>query len=78
MNTKSEISPTENRPNLAAGILMRVGTVAIFFILIAAILFLSVGRLNWTWAWVYLGICLVSLIINASIMFRTSPETIAE
>jgi protein-S-isoprenylcysteine O-methyltransferase Ste14 len=78
MNTKSEISPIENHPSLASGILMRIGTVAIFFVLIAAILFLSVGRLNWTWAWVYLGICLVSLIINASIMFRTSPETIAE
>jgi len=78
MNTKSEITPTKNHPSLASGILMRIGTVVIFFVLIAAILFLSVGRLNWTWAWVYLGICLVSLIINASIMFRTSPETIAE
>jgi len=78
MNTKSEISPNENHANLVAGILMRIGTVAIFFVMIAAILFISVGRLNWTWAWVYLGICLVSLIINASIMVRTSPETIAE
>ncbi len=46
--------------------------------MIAAILFLGAGRLNWLWAWVYLGICLVSVLINASIMLRTSVETIAE
>lgn len=60
------------------GILKRIGTFAIFFILIAAILFLAAGRFNWTWAWVYLGICLVSVLINGTVMLRTGPETIAE
>jgi len=78
MNTESVIPPTENHPNVVAGILKRIGTVAIFFALIAAILFLAAGRLNWTWAWVYLGICLVSVLINGTITLRTSPETIAE
>ena len=78
MNTKSEIPPTENHPNLAAGIVMRFGAIAIVFVLQAVILFLAAGRLNWTWAWVYLGICLVSVSINGTFMLRTSPETIAE
>jgi protein-S-isoprenylcysteine O-methyltransferase Ste14 len=78
MNTEPDIPPTENRPSVLAGILKRTGTVAIFFVLIAAILFLAAGRLNWIWAWVYLGISLVSVLINAPIMLRTSPETIAE
>ena len=78
MNTESEIPPTENHPNVVAGILKRIGTLAIFFVLIAVILFLAAGRLNWTWAWVYLGICLVSVLINGTITLRTSPETIAE
>jgi protein-S-isoprenylcysteine O-methyltransferase Ste14 len=78
MNTKSEIPLTENPSNVTAGILKRIRTVAIFFVLIAIILFLAAGRLNWIWAWVYLGICLVSVLINASIMLHTSPETIAE
>ena len=78
MNTQSEISPTENHPNIVAGILKRVGTLAIFFVLMAVVLFLAAGRLNWTWAWVYLGICLVSVLINGTITLRTSPETIAE
>jgi protein-S-isoprenylcysteine O-methyltransferase Ste14 len=78
MNTESDIPPTENHPNALSGILKRTGTVAIFFVLIAAILFLAAGRLDWTWAWAYLGISLVSVLINAPIMLRTSPETIAE
>ena len=78
MNVKSEISPGEHRQNIASGIVMRFVQVAIVFILQAAILFLSAGRSNWIWAWIYLGICMVSLSINSTIMLRTCPETIAE
>jgi protein-S-isoprenylcysteine O-methyltransferase Ste14 len=78
MNKKSEVMPGEEKPSLIAGILKRTGTMAFFFVLIAAILFLSAGRLDWTWAWVYLGIGVVSVLINAPIMLHTSPETIAE
>ncbi len=78
MNTESETPSTENHPNIAAGILKRFGTITIFFIVIAFLLFLAAGRLNWVWAWVYLGISLFTVIINGTIMLRTSPETIAE
>jgi protein-S-isoprenylcysteine O-methyltransferase Ste14 len=78
MNTRPDISPTEDHPRLLVGILKRTGTIAVFFVLIAAILFVAAGRLNWIWAWVYLGISLVSVLINALIMLRTSPGTIAE
>jgi protein-S-isoprenylcysteine O-methyltransferase Ste14 len=78
MNNTSQIPPTEDRPNVAKGILIRFGTIAIFLVLQAVILFLAAGRLNWTWAWVFLGICLVSVSINGTIMLRTCPETIAE
>jgi protein-S-isoprenylcysteine O-methyltransferase Ste14 len=78
MNTKSEMPTSEKRPGMAAGIAARVGTIAFFIALQAAILFLAAGRLTWTWAWVYLGICLVSVAINGAFLLRTSPETIAE
>jgi hypothetical protein len=78
MDSNSGIPTTENRPNVAAGIVVRVGTIAIFLVMQAVILFLAAGRLNWTWAWVYLGIGLVSVCINGAFMLRTSPETIAE
>jgi protein-S-isoprenylcysteine O-methyltransferase Ste14 len=78
MNSKSEMPTTEKRPSVAAGIAARVGTVAFFVVLQAVILFLAAGRLTWTWAWVYLGIALVSMAINGTFLLRTSPETIAE
>jgi len=78
MNTKSEIPPTEKHPNVAAGIVMRFVQIAIVFVLQAVVLFLAAGRLNWTWAWVFLGICLVSVLINSVFLLRTSPETITE
>ena len=78
MSTKSEIPPTEDHQNVVAGIVTRFGQIAILLIVQAAILFLAAGRLNWIWAWVFLGIYLVSVSINSAFMTRTSPETIAE
>jgi protein-S-isoprenylcysteine O-methyltransferase Ste14 len=78
MNTTSEIPPTKNHPNVTAGIVMRFGQVVVGLVAQAVILFLAAGQLNWTWAWVFLGICLVSVLINGTIMLRTNPETIAE
>jgi protein-S-isoprenylcysteine O-methyltransferase Ste14 len=78
MNTKSQIPPAEKDANNLPGILMRIGTVAIFLILIMAILFLASGQPTWIWAWIYLGINLAVVAINGTIMLRTSPETVAE
>ncbi len=78
MNAKSERPTTEKRPDVVAGIVTRVATIAIFIVVQAVILFVGAGRLNWTWPWVYLGICLLVVAINGTIMLRTSPETIAE
>jgi protein-S-isoprenylcysteine O-methyltransferase Ste14 len=78
MNTKSETQPTEKQANIVTGILMRVGTVVVFMILIAGILFIASGRITWLWAWVYLGISIVFMLINGTIMLRINAETIAE
>ena len=48
------------------------------FVIMALELFLAAGTINWLWAWVFLGIGLVSVAINAFLMMRTSPETVAE
>jgi protein-S-isoprenylcysteine O-methyltransferase Ste14 len=47
-------------------------------LLLGVVLFLSAGTLKWTAAWVYLGISLTSVLINAFFMLRTNPETVAE
>jgi protein-S-isoprenylcysteine O-methyltransferase Ste14 len=64
-------------PDVKAGIVKRA--VQVFFLIAfqAAMLFLSSGRLDWLWAWVYVGFYLAAALINATFMLRYSPETIA-
>jgi protein-S-isoprenylcysteine O-methyltransferase Ste14 len=82
MNTEPGVLPTQSHPNshpdVVAGILKRIGALAFLQLLMAATLFLAAGRLNWTWAWICLGIHLVSTLIIGAITRRSSPEAVAE
>jgi protein-S-isoprenylcysteine O-methyltransferase Ste14 len=78
MKTTSAIPPVEHHPNTIVGIAVRFGQIAFGFAVVAAVLFLAAGRRDWLWAWVYLGIMLVSVLITGAIMLRRSPETVAE
>jgi protein-S-isoprenylcysteine O-methyltransferase Ste14 len=45
------------------------------YVLLAVLLFASVGRLDWPWAWAYLGVGLAALIANA---LALPPELMVE
>lgn len=60
-----------------AGTVARAAQVAIGFVFVAVVLFLAAGRLNWTWAWVFLGVYLASIATNSAFL-RTRLETVAE
>lgn len=68
----------EKQESLAKGILKRFGQVAFVFAIQAVILFAAANDIAWLWAWIFLGMCIVSMTINAFFMFRTNPDTIAE
>jgi protein-S-isoprenylcysteine O-methyltransferase Ste14 len=74
MTTTSRTTPTNN----LSGILARAAQIALVLAVQAALLFLVSGHFAWTWAWVFLGIYLLSVTVNASFMLRSSPETVAE
>lgn len=78
MHTTPALPPAEHHARVSAGVAARAGQIAFSLALIAAILFLAAGRVDWIWAWGYLAISLVSVLINGAIMLRRSPETIAE
>ena len=42
------------------------------------ILFPAAGKIDWVWAWIFIGIYTFSIIINSFFLFQTNPETIAE
>ncbi len=47
-------------------------------VIIAAVLFISSGRLDWWMAWAYLGIFVVGVCVNMTIMIRKNPELTEE
>jgi len=65
-------------PSTMAGIAARLAQIVIGLLFEAAVLFGAAGRLDWTWAWAFLAILFVSIVINSAFLLRTSPETIAE
>ena len=69
---------TDNRPEIVMGILKRFGQVASVLVFQGVILFLAAGLLNWLWAWIFLGIYLLSVMINSAFLMRTDPEMVAE
>lgn len=63
---------------VSAGIARRAAQIGISILLLMAVLLLSAGKLNWLWAWVYLGIYLAGIAINSVFMLRSGRETVAE
>ena len=78
MNTRTDIPHTEKNPNAVAGILKLARAVAIFPVVMAVILFVAAGRLDWTWAWVYLGVNLANALVVGPIAVRTNVATVEE
>lgn len=74
MTTSSRISPSSN----LSGILARALQIVLVLLAQATLLFFVSGRLDWAWAWVFLGIYLLSITVNASFMLRSNPDTVAE
>ena len=50
----------------------------IYVVLLPFVLFIAAGRLDWTVAWVYIGIHIVFTLSSRLIVLRTSPETLVE
>ncbi len=63
--------------DLRSGIIKRIEQIVVAMLFEAVLLFVSAGRLDWLWAWVFIGLYLVGVLINAYFMFERSPETIA-
>jgi protein-S-isoprenylcysteine O-methyltransferase Ste14 len=78
MNGNASVQQSSAGSDLRAGILRRAVQIGIQLLIIAGVLFISSGRLDWWMAWVYLAIFLIGVVINAAFLMRISPELIAE
>ena len=75
MNANASVNQPNGKSDLTSGVRKRMLQVVVQFLILAAILFIASGRLDWVWAWAYLGVSVGILVINASVL---SPELIAE
>jgi len=78
MNSPTEASRAAGSSDLVRGVVKRLAQIIIVFFIQGAILFGAAGQLGWVWAWVFLGISILSVFINGAILLRKSPEMIAE
>ncbi len=76
--TTAKTSPASNQPSLLRGILARAAQILSMLAILGLILFLGSGNIRWPAAWVFLGISLLSIVVNSIFLLRTSPETVAE
>lgn len=50
----------------------------VYVVLLPFVLFIAAGRLDWTMAWVYIGIHIAFTLISRLIVLRANPETLVE
>ena len=70
-----ELNEKPNARNLVRKRMLQVG---LTILVSAAILFISSGRLDWIMAWVYIGVGVAIVSMNALIILPRNPEMIAE
>jgi protein-S-isoprenylcysteine O-methyltransferase Ste14 len=75
MKPDPALEPSKAESDPSGAVRRRIIQVIANYLVMAAILFLSAGRLSWGWAWAYLGVSLAILVINALIL---PPDLIAE
>jgi len=51
---------------------------AAFTLLLPMILFIAAGRLDWVWAWVYVGTVVFFTLVSRIAVIRTNPDLLAE
>jgi protein-S-isoprenylcysteine O-methyltransferase Ste14 len=66
------------RPEVKRGVVLWIVKAVGGLIFFGALLFLAAGRLDWVWAWVFLGLFVTASVVNVVLLIPTSPELLAE
>ncbi len=77
MNANTISQQPKKQTDLRRGVAQRGAQVLIILLIYAALLFGSAGALDWTAAWAYVAVYVVTVLVNMSILLPRSPEFIA-
>jgi protein-S-isoprenylcysteine O-methyltransferase Ste14 len=77
------MSTNVEQPKRASEVIRAVGwkawlRFAAFMLMLPMILFIAAGRLDWLWAWVYVGIVVSFTLISRIAVIRTNPDLLTE
>jgi protein-S-isoprenylcysteine O-methyltransferase Ste14 len=64
MSVQPPSEPASGEASLSRGVARRMRQVVVTYVVLAALLFASSGRLGWVWAWAYLGAGLAILVVK--------------
>lgn len=78
MNTNTSVKQPGHQQKTTRTIVRFLVREAMGLLMLAAILFLSAGRLDWVWGWALVGITFLWVSATALILILRSPELIAE
>jgi protein-S-isoprenylcysteine O-methyltransferase Ste14 len=78
MSANANMGPSSEKPNLLRGIVQRMAQVLIQSLIVCVLLFVSAGRLDWPWAWAYIGTSTAILGFNLIVFLSRDPEMVAE
>jgi protein-S-isoprenylcysteine O-methyltransferase Ste14 len=67
----------DQKPSLERSGVRRIVQVLVSILLIGALLFLSAGRLDWLWGWLFLA-CFLLLMLASAVVMSKSPDLINE
>lgn len=68
----------EMTPEVKRGVVAWIVKAAGGLVFFGVLLFLCAGRLDWVWAWVFLGLFGAASVIHVAILIPTNPELLAE
>ncbi|MDY7041633.1 MAG: isoprenylcysteine carboxylmethyltransferase family protein, partial [Chloroflexota bacterium] len=77
MNNTS-VEQQSEKSEITSGVVRWLIQVGVFILILAAVLFLSSGRLDWRTAWVYIGTYVAIQAITALVLIPSSPELLLE
>jgi protein-S-isoprenylcysteine O-methyltransferase Ste14 len=78
MNTDTSAEQPKGKPDTAVVIARYALQHGLFILVPVASLFIASGRLDWVMAWVYVGVHLAGLVVNALVLIPANPELVVD
>jgi len=72
------VQSSDTKPSLERSGIRRIVQVLVSVLIIGVLLFLSAGRLDWLWAWLFLAGWLLLMLASAIVMHRKGPDLLNE